>query len=42
LYAILAPQYEKDVKIPESIQRRATKLVDGLDNLSCEESLRSL
>lgn len=37
-----APQYEKYVKVHGSIQRRATKLVEGLDNLSYEKILRSL
>ena len=36
-----ATQYEKDVETLESIQRSATKLVTGLEGLSCEERLRT-
>ena len=36
------PQYRKDVEILEQVQRRVTKMIRGLEHLSCEERLRKL
>jgi len=36
------PQFKKDEELLETVQRRATRMMRGLENLSCEERLRKL
>jgi len=37
-----SPQHKKDVDLLEQVQRRATKMIQGLEHLSYEEGLREL
>ena len=36
------PKHEKDMDLLEQVQRRATKMIRGLDHLSCEDRLSEL
>jgi len=37
-----SPQHKQDMDVLERIQRRATKMIRGLEYLSCEDRLRKL
>ena len=37
-----APQHKKDMDLFEQVQRRAVKMIRGLEHLSCEDRLREL
>ena len=36
------PQYKKDMELLEQVQKRAPKMIKGLENLPCENRLREL
>ena len=38
---VWVPQYKKDIKLLESVQRKTTKVVKGLEGKTYEEQLRS-
>ena len=37
-----SPQYRRDVDLLECVQRRATKMIQGMEHLPCEDRLREL
>ncbi|KFQ74174.1 hypothetical protein N335_08388, partial [Phaethon lepturus] len=37
-----SPQHSKDMDLLEQVQRRATKVIKGMEHLSCEDRLREL
>jgi len=39
---VWSPDYSKDIKLHEGVQRRATKLINSMGNLHYEERLRHL
>jgi len=39
---VWSPHYGKDIKLLEGVQRRATKLINGMENLHYDEKLRHL
>jgi len=38
----VGPYYQKDIELVEGVQRRATKLIDGVRNLHYEERIKKL
>jgi len=37
-----SPQHKKDIELLEQVQRKATKIIRGLEHLSYEDRLRDL
>ena len=37
-----SPQYRRDMNLLKCIQRRATKMIQGMEHLPCEDRLREL
>jgi len=37
-----SPQYRRDTDLLEGVQRRATKIIPGMEHLSCEDRLGEL
>ena len=37
-----SPQYRRDMELLERVQRRATKVIPGMEHLSCKDRLREL
>jgi len=34
-------QYNRDMDLMESVQRRTTKMIQGMEHLSCEDKIRA-